>query len=267
MEHQQTGGLNYDIPCYDLPISPPSHSGRSGGPGYDIPYYDLPIPPPSYSGRSGGPGYDIPCHDLPISPPSCSDRSGGPGYDIPYSSRQYSGTHYYRAKPFVRRFSDGDGTALSPQQQTIRHIAVAAMVPAMISRIFRRSTVVAIAIVRNRSCDATTAATVQQCRRSSKQLRHIAVTAAAPAMITRVLRQVTVVLIVIVRNRSHDATAAVTVQHCRHSSSQLHGPSLALSGTRGTTAATVQRRSSSQAPAPSVALAGSRGALAAMDRR
>ena len=53
----------------------------------------------------------------PISPPSYSGRSGGPGYDIPYSPPQYSGTHCYRAKPFVRRYSGGDGTALSPPQQ------------------------------------------------------------------------------------------------------------------------------------------------------
>ena len=175
----------------------------------------------------------------------------------------------------------------------LRHIAVAAVAPAMISRVLRRSTVVAIAIVRNRSCDATAAATVQHCRRSSKQLRHIAVAAVAPAMISRVLRRSTVVVIVIVRNRLYDGTAAKTVQHCRRSSSQPHAPSLALPGTRGTTAATVQRRrssqphapslalsgtrgtqaatvqrrSSSQAPAPSVALAGSRGALTAMDCR
>ena len=112
-------------------------------------------------------------------------------------------------------------------------------------------------------------------------------------MISRAPRRSTVVLIVIVRNRSYDATAAANVQHCRRSSSQPHAsslalsgtrdttaatvqrrssshpqaPSLALSGTRVTTAATVQRRSSSQAPAPSVALAGSKGALVAMDRR
>ena len=83
------------------PISPPSYSGRSGGPGYDIPWYDLPMSPPSYSGRSGGPGYDIPWYDLPLSPPSYSGRSGGPGYDIPCSPPQYSGSHSYRAKPFV----------------------------------------------------------------------------------------------------------------------------------------------------------------------
>ena len=73
--------------------------------------------PPSYSGRSGGPGYDIPWYDLLMSPPSYSGRSGGPGYDIPCSPPQYSGGHCYRAKPFVRRYSGGDGTALSPQQQ------------------------------------------------------------------------------------------------------------------------------------------------------
>ena len=74
--------------------------------------------------------------------------------------------------------------------------------------------------------------------RCSKHLRHTAVAAAALAMISRVIRR----------------------------SSQPHAPSLALSGTRGTTTAIVQRRHSSHAPAPSVALAGSRGALAAMDR-
>ena len=117
MEQQQTGGPGYDIPYYDLPISPPSYSGRSGGPGYDIPCHDLPMSPPSYSGHSGGSGYDIPWYDLPMAPPSYSGRSGGPGYDIPCSPPQYSGGHYYRAKPFVRRYSGGDGTALSPQQQ------------------------------------------------------------------------------------------------------------------------------------------------------
>ena len=117
MEQQQTGGPGYDIPCYDLLISPPSYSGRSVGPGYDIPWYDLPVSPPSYSGRSGGPGYDIPWYDLPMSPSSYSGRSGGPGYDIPYFPPQYIGSHCYRAKLFVRRYSGGDGTALPSQQQ------------------------------------------------------------------------------------------------------------------------------------------------------
>ena len=53
----------------------------------------------------------------PISPPSYSDRSGGPGYDIPCSPPQYSGSHCYRTKPFVRRYSGGNGTALLPQQK------------------------------------------------------------------------------------------------------------------------------------------------------
>ena len=77
-------------------MSPASYSDRSGGLGYDIPWYDLPMSPSSYSGRSGGPGYDIPCFPL-----------------------QYSGSHCYRAKPFVRRYSGGDGTTLSPQQHPV----------------------------------------------------------------------------------------------------------------------------------------------------
>ena len=120
----------------------------------------------------------------------------------------------------------------------LRHTAVAAAAPAMISR-----------------------GTIFLYR-----LRYTAVAAAAPAMISRILRRSRVV-IVIVRNRSYDATAAATVQHCRRSSSQPHAPSLALSGTRGTTAATVQRRRSSQPPAPSLALAGTRGTTAATVQR
>ena len=53
----------------------------------------------------------------PISPPSYSGHSGGPGYNIPCSPPQCNGSHCYRAKPFVRRYSGGDDTALSPQQQ------------------------------------------------------------------------------------------------------------------------------------------------------
>ena len=61
---------------------------------------------------------DVPTFSSPsISPPSYSGRSGGPGYDIPCSPPQYRGSHCDRAKPFVRRYSGGDGTALSPQQQ------------------------------------------------------------------------------------------------------------------------------------------------------
>ena len=61
---------------------------------------------------------DVPTlSSTPISPPSYSDRSGGPGYDIPCSPPQYSGSYCYRAKPFVRRYSGGNGTALLPQQQ------------------------------------------------------------------------------------------------------------------------------------------------------
>ena len=86
--------------------------------------------------------------------------------------------------------------------------AVAAVAPAVISRGPRRSTAV------------LTTATVPIGVRSSS-------TAA--------------VVVVIVRNRSCDITAAATVQHCG--------------------------RSSSMAPAPSLASAGSRSTLAAMDRR
>ena len=149
----------------------------------------------------------------------------------------------------------------------LRHIAVAAVAPPMISRVLRSNTVVVIAIVRNRSCDATAAATVQHCHRSSKQLRHIAVAAVAPAMISRVLRSSRVVVIVIVRNRSCDTTVAAMVQHCRRSSSQAPALSLALSGTRGTTAAKVQRRHSSQPHSPSLTMSGTRGTTAATVQR
>ena len=149
---RRSGGPGYDTPC-----SPPQYSGshcyrakpfvrRYSGGGGGTALSPQQQTTSSYSGRSGGPGYDISC-----SPPhnsgshcyrakpfvrrysggdgtalsqqqqttlSCSGRSGGPGYDIPCSPPQYSGTHCYRAKPFVRRYSGGDGTALSPPQQS-----------------------------------------------------------------------------------------------------------------------------------------------------
>ena len=135
----------------------------------------------------------------------------------------------------------------------LRQTAVVAAAPAMISRTIHRSKQAPAMISRG---------TIYLCR-----LRHTAVAEAAPAMISRARRRSIVVVIVIVRNRSYDATVAATVQHCRRSSSQPHAPSLALSGTRGTTAVTVQRRRSSQPHGPSLALAGTRGTLAAVDRR
>ena len=189
----------------------------------------------------------------------------------------------------------------------LRHTAVTATVPSMISR-----GTIYLCRLRHAAVAAAAPAMISRGTIYLCRLRHTAVAAAAPAMISRVFRRSTVVVIAIVRNRSCDATAAATVQHCRRSSSQPHAPSLALSearGTalseaRGTTAATVQLRrnisttvattamvpmrvrssstdaapmvargtvrhirSSSQAPAPSLASAGSRGALAAMDRR
>ena len=112
-----------DVPTLSSPpISPPSYSGRSGGPGYDIP-----CSPPQYSGThcyrakpfvrrySGGDGTALSPQQQTT--PSYGGRSGGSGYDILCSPPQYSGSHCYRAKPFVRRYSGGDGTSLSPQQQ------------------------------------------------------------------------------------------------------------------------------------------------------
>ena len=65
---------------------------------------------------------------------------------IPRSPPQYSGSHCFRAKPFVRHYSGGDGIALSPQQQ-----------PAL-----RPSLDLA-------GSRGTTVATVQRCDRSSTQ--------------------------------------------------------------------------------------------------
>ena len=151
---QQTGGPGYDTPCSssqysgshcycakpfvrryrsgdDTALSPQqqrtsSYSGHSGGPGYDIQ-----CSPPQYSGShcyrakpfvrrySGGDGTAPSPQQQTTS--SYSGRSGGPGYDIPCSLPQYSGSHCYRAKPFVRRYSGGDSTSLSPQQQPGPH--------------------------------------------------------------------------------------------------------------------------------------------------
>ena len=75
----------------------------------DVP--TLSSPPQINRSGLGGTGYD-----LPMPPPSYGGRSGGTGCDIPRPPPQYSGSHCYRAKPFVRHYSGGDGTALSPQK-------------------------------------------------------------------------------------------------------------------------------------------------------
>ena len=148
----------------------------------------------------------------PISPPSYGGRSGGPGYNIPCSPPQYSGTHCYRAKPSVRRYS---GQPYAPS----------------------------LALYGTR---CTTAATVQ--RRSSSQPRAPSLALSgtrgttAATLHRRSSSQPPVPSLALSGTRG---TTAATVQ--RRSSSQAPAPSLALSGTRGTTAATVQRRSSSQA--------------------
>ena len=81
----------------------------------DCIYSDVPtLSSPPQNNRSGRGGTD---YDLPLSPASYSGCSSGPGYDIPRSPPQYSGSHCYRAKPFVRHYSGGDGTTLSPQQR------------------------------------------------------------------------------------------------------------------------------------------------------
>ena len=152
-------------------------------------------------------------------------RYGGPGYDT---------RTIHRSKQAPAMISRG-----TIYLCRLRHTAVAVAPPAMISR-----------------------GTIYLCR-----LRHTAVAEAAPAMISRARRRSTVVVIVIVRNRSYDATVAATVQHCRRSSSQPHAPSLALSGTRGTMAVTVQRRRRSQPHAPPLALSGTRGTTAATVQR
>ena len=169
------------------------YSGRSGGPGYDIPrypprrfnglcdtccelghlsydcllqrdriYFDAPTlssPPQNNRSGRGGTGYD-----LPISPPSYSGRSGGPGYDIAWSPPQYSDSHCYRAKPFVRHYSGGDGTALWPQQQPAPAGARGTTTATVQRRSSSQAPAPSLALAGTRG---TTAATVQ--RRSSSQ--------------------------------------------------------------------------------------------------
>ena len=179
-------------------------------------YSDVPTlssPPQNNRSGRGGTGYD-----LPISPPSYSGRSGGPGYDIPRSPPQYGGSHCYRAKPFVRHYSGGDGTALSPQQQPgprpFSSFGWARdTTAATVQRRRSSSQAPSLALARTRG---TTAAMVQHCRRSSSQ-------APAPSLALAGTR----------------GTAAATVQ--RRSSSQAPAPSLVLAGSRGTLA-TIDRR-------------------------
>ena len=160
----------------------------------------------------------------------------------------------------------------------LRHTAVAAAASTMIFRVFRRSTVAVIAIVRNRSYDATAAAAVQHCRRSSSQPH-----APSPALSgTRGRTTATVQ-----RRSSSQAPApssfvrgqryngghsTVPPQHKYCGSNNDHGtnegPQQQSDAAPMVARGTVRHfRNSSHASAPSVALAGRRGAFAAMDRR
>ena len=181
-----------------------------------------------------------------------------------------------------------------PHRKQLRHTAVAAAVPAMISHDIRRSK-----HLRHTEVAAAAWAMISRVILRSKHRRHTAVAAAAPAMISGVIRRS--------KHLLHTAVAAAApamISRVIRRSSQPHAPSLALSRARGTKAATVQRRrnistavettatvptrihssstdaapmvargtvrhfrSSSQAPAPSLASTGSRGTLAAMGRR
>ena len=102
-----------DVPT--LSSSPQNNRSGRGGTGYD-----LPISPPSYSGRSGGPGYDI-----PWSPPQYSDShcyyakpfvrhsSGGDGTAL--SPQQQPAPRPFSSFGWGQRYNDGHSTA--PQQQ------------------------------------------------------------------------------------------------------------------------------------------------------
>ena len=82
-----------------------------GGPelGHGPTAYVLQLPT---SGRSSGTGCDI-----PRSPPQYSGSNNGYGTNRGPQQQYGSGSRSYRAKPFVRHYRGGDGTALWPQQQ------------------------------------------------------------------------------------------------------------------------------------------------------
>ena len=82
-----------------------------GGPesGHGSIAYVLQLPT---SGRSSGTGCDI-----PRSPPQYSGSYNGYGTNRGPQQQYGSGSRSYRAKPFVRHYRSGDGTALWPQQQ------------------------------------------------------------------------------------------------------------------------------------------------------
>ena len=82
-----------------------------GGPesGHGPTVYVLQLPT---SGRSSGTDCDI-----PRSPPQYSGSNNGYGTTRGPQQQYGSGSRSYRAKPFVRHYRGGDGTALWPQQQ------------------------------------------------------------------------------------------------------------------------------------------------------
>ena len=219
------------------PVAPPASSGPvfsappTGGSGYNG-AYGYGGGDGSYSGGPydhgghGGAGYEaVPVgqspggggvsYDIPSRPPAAPDRGyhrsiqqAGVGEDGVAFAAEDGGheDEAYFGGPLSSVFG-GPESGHGPLLMSCSFQPAVAAAPSVISRGPRRSTaVVTTATVPIGVCSSSTAALV----------------------------------VVIVRNRSCDTTAAATVQHCG--------------------------RSSSMAPAPSVALAGSKGALATMDR-
>ena len=91
---------------YDLPMSPPSYSGRSGGTGCDIPRS-----PPQYSGSNNGYGTNG-------GPQQQYGRGadGSAGYGATFAQQQ-QGPRPFRSFGWEQRYNGGHSTALWPQQQ------------------------------------------------------------------------------------------------------------------------------------------------------
>ena len=111
----------------------------------------LTLSSPQQINRGGRGGTE---YDLPVSPPSFSGRSGGTGCDIPRSPPQYSGSNNGYGTDGVR--SSSTDTAPMVAWGTVRHS-------------YSSTAAVVIVILRNRSCDTSAAATVQHCSRSSSK--------------------------------------------------------------------------------------------------
>ena len=213
------------------PSAPVFSAPPTGGSGYNGAY-----------GHGGGDGsysggpYDHGGHGAANyeAVPVGQSPGAGAGHDIPSRPPGAPDGGYHRAMQQAGNEGDGAPLRLRTGGTRMKDISVVLFLPFLVAR----NRVMAPLLMSCSFQPAVAAVAPAVISRGPRRSTAVVTTATVPIGVHS--SSTVAVVVVIMRNRSCDTTAAATVQHCG--------------------------RSSSMAPAPSVALAGSRGALAAMDR-